>query len=396
MNKNAKSAAFTTLLASIVTLQLVAFSDRAQANENQLSYEVEAGYEFNDNVRLQTEENEIDISGFKVSVPVNFESTTERFTGEINARAEVSRFDESDYDSDDQRIEGRTSYKFERGEGSLYALINRDTTRDSEFLDTGLVGLSASRREAIEGGGSGDIQLTETSGLLAEFHLEDVSYEAERFSDFEYGIADLGWSLQYNSKLRYQVQLHGSRFESKELLGTVSDGLGFKVGFQSDFTERSSLKILAGWLDVDSDYDEGNDQGLTDDSAGTHLVDAQYRYKAERSDFTATWISAPLPSGNGFLRVTDQLNLRYRYSLSEFSRVSFNIIAGRRGIIEERVEADRDYVRFGIRLERRLSESWVLSGRYIYSQQDRERVSGTASANEVQLSLVFRPAPSVW
>ncbi len=396
MKKNAQFIVRTALPFSVLLLQLAAFSDRALANENQLSYEVEAGYEFNDNVRLQSRDREIEISGFKVSVPVNFESKTERFTGEINARAEVSRFDESDYDSDDQRVEGRASYQFERGKGLVYALINRDTTRDSEFLDTGLVGLSASRREAIEAGGSGEIQLTETSGLLAELHLEDVSFEAPRFADFQYGTADIGWTLERSSRLRFQLQLHGSRFESEDQLSTLSEGIGFKAGFQSNLSEDSSFKILAGWLEVDSEYDVVDDQVTTDDSAGSHLIDAQYRYEAERSDFTATWISAPLPSGNGLLRVTDQLNLRYRYSLSELSRVSINVIAGRRSIIDDRVNADRDYVRFGVRLERRLSENWVVSGRYLYSQQDRQQVSGTASANEVQISLVYRPAPSVW
>jgi hypothetical protein len=238
--------------------------------------------------------------------------------------------------------------------------------------------------------------LTETSGLLAELGLEDVSFEAPRFADFQYGTADLGWSLQRSNRLRYQLQLHGIRFDSKGLPGTLSDGIGFKAGVRSDLSERSSLKVLAGWLEVDSSYEQGADPILSDDSSGTHLIDAQYKYEAERSDFAVTWISAPLPSGSGFLRVTDQLDLRYRYSLSEFSRVSINVIAGRRGIIEDRIDADRNYARFGVRLERRLSKSWVLSGRYIYSQQDRQRFSEAASSNEVQLSLVYRPAANVW
>ncbi|MEL7043658.1 MAG: hypothetical protein AAGL66_01370, partial [Pseudomonadota bacterium] len=311
-------------------------------------------------------------------------------------RVELSRFDQSEYDSDDQRLEGRARYKLERGNIQGYGLINRDTTRDSEFLDTGIVGLSASRREAFETGGEWDYLFTERHGLLAKIDYTDVSFEAERLQDFEFAEADLGWIFQASDRFRWELAAHANRIETDEFFNNLSEGVGFKAGLRAETSERSRLKLLAGWISVDTEYDPEFNPNLSDTTTETYLIDANYRYEGERYDLTAAWISAPLPSGNGGFQTTDQLTLRYRYKLAERSRLIFDLVGGRRAILDERINNDRDYARAGVRVEFGLSESLVLSGRYIYSRQDRENTPGTATSNEVRLSLVYRPRASVW
>ncbi|MEH6584465.1 MAG: hypothetical protein V7754_21205, partial [Halioglobus sp.] len=117
----------------------------AWANEYSFEYGVEAGYEYNDNVRMAPVD-ELSISGGRVSIPATLASRSERMEASLDGELIFSRFDEDSYDSDDQDLEGKFKYLFERGELEANAGYRRDSTRTSEFLDTGVVGAAATRR----------------------------------------------------------------------------------------------------------------------------------------------------------------------------------------------------------------------------------------------------------
>ncbi len=93
----------------------------AQANEYSFEYGVEAGYEYNDNVRL-TPEDELDISGGRLAIPATLTSRSERLNAQLIGELLFSRFDEDAWDSDDQNSEGRLPIRWSVVNGWLCRL----------------------------------------------------------------------------------------------------------------------------------------------------------------------------------------------------------------------------------------------------------------------------------
>ena len=57
----------------------------SSANEYSLDYGVEAGYEYNDNIRL-TPDNQEEVSGGRIALPVTLTSRSERLTASLGGQ----------------------------------------------------------------------------------------------------------------------------------------------------------------------------------------------------------------------------------------------------------------------------------------------------------------------
>lgn len=382
----------------LVGIVLVGFGFAVPADslaaEYSFGYEIDAGYEYNNNVRL-TPEDELDISGGQLSVPLTFTRATERLRSELTGDLTFSKYNESEWDSNDQRFEGSTEYTMERGDLDGYVSYIRDSTRTSEFDDTGLVGIDASRREAVQVGGSVSNLFTEKNGVTAGLDYRAVDYDAPQLDDFDYSSGYIGWLHRWSEMTRLRLQLYGSWFENdnNDLTDVESDTLGVQAGFDSDLSESFYTSLLVGWATVDTDYSSPE---IDDDESDTLLVQGLLRYSAERYQLTARLSSEPSPTGSGTLYARNRLDLDYVYQLTERSQFELGLTGGEQTAVDDRIENDRDYYQGKVGLSYQFAEHWFISGRYRYQFQDREQEDGDADSHEVLLSVIFRPNAWVW
>lgn len=362
----------------------------AHADEYSVKYGVSADYEYNDNVRL-TPDDKSSISGGQVALPVSFASRSERLTSSLDGTLEFSQYDDSGYDSDDQNLQGKIKYLLERGEVEGYAGYKRDSTRSYEFDDTGLVGASATRVERLDLGGSGSTFFTQRNGITGGIDYGQVDYQSPRLQDYRFTSGYGGWINQWNERTRLRLQGYFSRYDNDDgPINVESDTFGLQVGFDSDWSERLSASLLAGWAKVETNYDSQQTPPPDDDSTGL-LLEGRLTFREERYEVEAKVINEPQPTGSGTLYARSRLDLSYLYQVSERSNFDLALILGQQSAVESAINNDRDFARIRLKLDYRITGDWYVAGTYQYSYQDREQESGDASSNAVYLSLIYQP-----
>lgn len=368
----------------------------AKADQYSIEYGVEAGYEYSDNVRL-TPENEIDISGGQLTIPATFATEDERLKTSLDGELKFSRYDVDEYDSDDQFLRGDMEYQFERSELSGYAGYRRDSTRTSEFLDTGVVGLDAVRREVVTAGGSGSHFFTERNGVSAGIDYRDVQFDSEFYQDFDFVSGYVGWVNQWSERTRLRLQGYASQYENDEDVSVSTDGTGLQAGFDSKLSERTSTTLLVGWVSSSTDYSTNLPIDAPEDSDADSLyLLGTVNYRGERHFLQGRVKSEPNPSSNGTMVEENLLGLRYRYRVTERSNFESELTVGQRSALDDRIDNERDFARVSLGLDYQFAEEWHLAGRYQFSYQDRELEADSADANAVYLSVIYRPQKSVW
>lgn len=381
---------------ALITLLALFTAGVSQAAEYSLDYKVEGRYEYDDNVGLRADD-EIDVSGGKVSLPVTFTRRSERLESSLMGEVASAKYNESDYDSDDQDLQGKIAYALERGQVDGHAGFKRDSTRDSEFLDTGVVGLSATRREKATAGGSGNYLISEKNGIIAGVDYSDISYDSERYQDYDNLSGYAGLTHQWSERTRLRLQGYGARFENDAQIEVTSDTVGVQAGFDSTLSEQLNMSLLAGWITTDTEYSTKLPISPPDDEDNDgYVVDGSLDYLQERFSLSAIVKHSATPSGNGYLLQTSQLDLIYRYNISERSRFRLDLVGGMSEALEDRIDNDRDYARTRLRLDYRISATWYVAGTYTYSYQDRDREDGDADSNSVYVSLIYHPGKRVW
>ncbi|MEM1152960.1 MAG: hypothetical protein AAGI44_02400 [Pseudomonadota bacterium] len=368
----------------------------AFSNEYSLDYRATARYEHNDNVTLRPEDS-VEISGAKASLPITFRARSDRMDASVLLNIESAKYDVSSYDSDDQNLQGKASYQFERGQLEGNAGFKRDSTRDSEFLDTGAIGLRAVRRENGTLGGSGSYMLTERNGLIAGADYSDVTFAGERYVDYQYVSGYGGWLHNWSERIGLRLQAYASHYENESEIKVSSETLGLQAGFETQITERLSAFLLAGYVNVDTEYSTNLPVAVPlNDSQGAFQGEGSLEYEEERYQLSLELYSGSRPSADGFLLQATQLDMTYRYLLSKRSRFDLTLIAGNSDALDKRIANNRDYFRGEIRLDYRLAQAWYVAGTYIYSYQDREVFPGSADSNAVYLSVEYRPGKRSW
>ncbi|NQX87054.1 MAG: hypothetical protein HRT77_00165 [Halioglobus sp.] len=373
-------------------------SVNSTANEYSFEYSVQGGYEYNDNIGLRSED-EIDVSGGVITAPATLTIRSERLETSLIGELTSAKYDDSDFDSDDQNLEGRTQYLLERGELTGYAGYKRDSTRTSEFLDTGIVGLRATRVEHATAGGSVDYMFTEKNGLVAGVDYLDRDYDSPLQTDFDNISGYAGWRHQQTERTSLRLQVIAARYENDANLQVTSDSVGAQVGFDSELSEALNVFLLVGWVNVDTDYSANASSIVTtpdDDSNDVFQMNGSLVYRQERNELSLEVSSGTRATGSGTLDESHRLNLSYNFRWTEGSRLRLALVGGKNSSLDSDVDDDRDYARGRIGVDYRIAESWYLGGTYTYSYQDRQRADGDADSNQIDLSLIFRPDRHVW
>lgn len=381
--------------AAFVVLGL-SFTTASQANEYALEYSVKGRYQHTDNINLQPD-FPIDLSGAEMILPATLTASSERLQASLLGSLSSSKYNESGYDSTDSNLQASADYRLERGTISGRAGYQRDSTQNTEFLDTGVVGFQSSRVEYATVGSSGTYNLTELNSLTAGANYRKSEYESPRFVNNENTSGYIGWIHQWTEDTNLQLQGTVSRFENEARIQVVSDSYGVQGGFTSNLTERLNVSALGGWTTTKTSYSASGLASLPDDdNTGGWVFNGSTNYQMNRSKLSANLVRSSVASGNGYLQVSTILNIEYLYDVSEKSRLTLGLTSGRNGALDSRIKNNRDFSRANVALSYQFSRSWSLVGTYVYSYQDRESQTESADSNTLYATLIFQPLRTIW
>ena len=133
-------------LRPLALIALLVATAAANAAEYTAGYRVSMDGEHDDNVRL-VEQNAQSISGASIAPGLKLGYRTADVTATLDTKLNFAAYDESAYDSNDQRLQFDVTKTTPRNEFGLQAGMNRDSTRTSELEDTGRVSDEATRHE---------------------------------------------------------------------------------------------------------------------------------------------------------------------------------------------------------------------------------------------------------
>lgn len=372
----------------------VCLTSASLADEYSFGYGVEGGYEAIDNVALRPDQ-QLDISGAQLTLPLSFTAKSERRETQVAGSFKTSKYDEEAWDSDDFDVRGQSSYLLEKGEVGGYLGFKRDSTRTGEFLDTGVIGFQATRREAVTGGLSAENLLTERNGFAGSISYRSVEFESPLLRDFEASRGEFGWLHRWSERTKLRLQVYGSRFENDDELGgfdSVTDTVGAQFGIGTTLNENVSFEIVTGLVSLESDYSNEFDSFESDEV----LFKGTMSYEAERHRLGITVATEPSASGIGVAVIGDYVGVKYDYALSDRSKLKIAVDVGSRSAIDDRFNIDRDFASVDFTLDYRVSRSWYLAANYGYFWQEQSQAIDSADSTRVGLSVVFRPEKKVW
>jgi hypothetical protein len=366
------------------------------ATQYSLEYGVDTRYQFNDNVGLRPD-NEVDVNGVELALPAELSLSEEHYNAYARGEVSSSKYDDSGYNSDDQELELGGEYNFERGGIAANAALDRDSTTDTAFLDNGVVGATADRVERYTAGVNGLYYLSQSNALIGGLYYSQNDYDTPTLVDNENRGGYLGVSHQYTENTVLRLQANVGRFENDARIGVESDSVGLQAGFSTNFTENLTVSALGGYSEVETEYFRV--AGLPvpeDDKTSGWILNSALEYTGDRSSISASFLRRETASADGYLIVNNQLEVEYNYQLTERIKLLLEVIGGNSGALDEDINNDRDYISGKVRSTYQLTEDWFVSAGYTHRYQDRERASGDANANIVDLSIIFKPNPLSW
>ena len=374
---------------------LLAFlaSAGGQANEYSVDYQIKGGASYNDNESL-TAEDEKATSGIRIALPISFSMRSERASASFVSELQSFKFDDSGYNSNDQNFQGNAAYQMERGSVSGNAGYLRGSTRGTEFLDTGRIGGVATRVERVSAGGGGGYILTDKSRAAVNLSYGQTDYASPRYIGGEVIGGVFAGYHQWTERTSLSLRGNVSRYQNNADRQTTSDIIGSQAGFESILSENLDVALTGGIAYVATSFDTNSATSRPDSDTTAYVVNGAVNYRQERYSLSATLARNIRPTGNGDLNIFDQVNMTYRYQLSDLSGFNASLLGGNTEALEGAIDNDRRFAQIGLGISYKLAASWSVSGDYTYRYQDNG--SGSAQSNAVEIRLTFNPKEYIW
>jgi hypothetical protein len=330
--------------------------------------------------------------GTAMSLDLQLQYATERFTLALHPQASLQRFDEPEYPGvNDVSLGGVANYATGRSTVGLSTLLSDSSLLTTELPVTGIVVPGTRRREEDESV-SWTYAQSETRALTLQVGSVDAAFQTDLPSSetlFDYRGQTLSGTEQWQ------------RSEILALYGTVSaasysqDGLpgasrteGVVLGFKRQLSERMTFSADAGvsrtsFLSLSSD-------GL--------LADLSLSRSSETGSLSLTASRNVAPIGVGEITQQDTLRFAVQHSLSE--RLSANASVGLNryssvfsipGLISINLPyLDRTYSQASVGLGWQETETWSLGLQATTSRLQGESVA-SAEGWQVQFHATWSP-----
>jgi hypothetical protein len=359
---------------------------------------VEAGYLYDDNYRLATPGNEIDVQGPMIDAAVELRTLTQTGEFSFTPRVRATYFpDETDLDAVDyfaslnwehrgQRLESRI-----RGEFSAQDIVNSEQPDaevggdlgEGDFGDGGVV-LVDNRRMRASLRPSMSFELSPRRELQFDAGYTDVNYDEEIAGaqvDYNTLDASAGLRARLNERSTLTTRVRGARYDID--LRDVTDSYGAELQWDTRTAAETRVYLRAGAQNVE----------LTDgDSELAWLAGAGVSFVMGRNELFADLSRNVGPSSVGTVVTRDQLRLSWTRAMTP----RLSLLAGLRGTHDDDVDPGstfqpRSYATGDVGLQWRLQEEFSLRMAYDYSWQEFRDAAADATSNGAMISLLYQP-----
>jgi hypothetical protein len=380
-----------------------------------------AEYSYDDNIRVAPV-NQISLSGLKAKGNVEMGYATQRFSTSADLELGVERYDDVELDSDDpllgrpktsdfdsENYDGTLSlgYAFERHKLSITGRKWRDSTLNTQFLDTGLGGIrqieGASKRDTNIVQTSWQWDLSERQSLNTALSWQEADFESPLYINYEYASAQTTWFYFLSERMRIQAQPMFSRYKNEAEFPIESETVGLEAGVLWIISEKWQLDALVGGSRVTTDYGGAGFFTFDPDTFEfefTELEDSkdngftgrgELKFAEEKYGMSANISSKFSPSGNGYLQKQYDVGLKFYWNPFERLRVNFDVNTGLAESSNRDLENKREFSAAAIRVAYEINKNWWLSARYRFREQDYERSNfGKGNGNSVSASLSYK------
>jgi len=226
--------------------------------------------EYNDNIDFSRTNKQDDYIG-TVSPGLTFGYATDRL--DIGARAvvDVVRYmDQTNQDNERQNYGLDASYRISerlsiRANGSYV----KDTTLDTELLETGLVERRSDRKH-YGGGGGLSFQISEVTDIGIDYNYTKTDYDLIGYTDSDGHSVSLPFHYSFNNRL--DVLTLRPYYRNTDSDENKVDSYGFSLGIAHTFTETFTGNVSAGTRYTETEDNTGktdNDWGWAADASLT-------------------------------------------------------------------------------------------------------------------------------
>lgn len=380
------------------------------AADYQLITSVAAIYEYNDNIRLNAD-NELSDSIYTVAPKLEVVRNGERLSVRADGMAEIYRYQDFDeFDDTDQWYNGYLEYQYtERWQLAAEGHVSDDSRPDRDIEETGEV-LSNVRRKRLNTGASATYAFSEiTSGsLLVEFNRENFDdpetsdrkdYHAvlamtrslEDWLDRTTGRLHAGYS-HYEFEREFQVRSSPLTFSDQNKV----DNYSITAGTETALTEKFNFAVDLGGRYARSEIEQQliptstNNKGTYDNFG--FVGNLTVKYRGERTSF-AMLLSHDLQPVSGKNGTANRTTVRLSGSMRLLEKLRGNLAfqwyrnnSDQDDPTQEDIDTQTWNARAGLQWE--LTKHFALKGEYAYTIYDDRDADTTAYRSKFLIQLI--------
>lgn len=419
------------LFGALITL--VIFCPKIAATDYAVGFNIDGRAIYDDNFRL-TENDKIAIHGTEATPQLSLNADTGNSKWNLDTKLRSARYNENEYDTDDQFLSGEYSRQFERSTIGLGIYISHDSTNTSEFASSGRISNKSERHEHYQLSPSWSYGLTENNVIGLNGTYSRDNYENPNYVGYDFGETTATWSYIYNDRMSFLSRASYARYLSEDLNAEVPYFFApvfhplFLAGFaeQSSATKQTTTSLLFGlkylWSEQQflslligrskrkTEYLLQDPAGICDqyysifclreDQSGYGLTtDIQWVWRNERHKLDLNLSQSTQPTSDG--QAVDQIQLsgNWNYTLSELQSTRISIQGYRNRDIDDNAQSsnlDRDYLSAVFEYNYWLTEVWRITGTYQYRLQKYTEVGINAHAQVATLGIRYQPTEWHW
>ncbi len=424
-----------------------------QAAENRLGTSLTAQQDLDDNYLMSPTDQQT-LSGFYLKPKISYrhDDGFETFSADLQDSSE--RYNHSEYNVDNPAYAINYQRVMERATLSFGYDALRQSTRISEFKDSGNAGNGSTNQQTSTATAAWQYQLSPRNSISMNGSMQTIGYESAAYADLKNNSLQLGWQSELSDRLSFYTVLSESQYESKyeadfyvvpqriqsyllcppnSLLvseiacisatsprgdavnATTSPGL--QAGLKWNIQEQLKFSLGAGVTHVNTvqtikipevsvQYGPPIDQevffgGQRSSRSESKLVTTNMNltYLLETTTFGLTLSRKMQPSSTGSLLRIESLDFSMRKSLSEIDWIEADFTAEKLLTIDEKIigssSVNRNIFQGTLKYGYRFSNTLVAYASMSYKRQEANE-NDTIVANSMLGALAISYTPKEW
>jgi len=337
----------------------------------QQSLNVPVSVEHESNPQLSPS-NEVSVRRFTMNPRYSLMATqgNDQFSVNLAINAERSSNQAVSADREDPNLQFGWNHTYETGSFGATVSFSEQSTRTSEFDDTGLVS-NDNTRQTHSIAANWNTALSDRYTLTLNANLTEVEFDSQAGSLNDYENKSINARLAYsvNEQVESYVNATVSRFEPSTNAKTNSRSL--VVGVSWAVSEQFS---------IDGNVGGNKTSGASSASGWQAMFGAQYT--TERTKSNASLSRSRSPSGSGVINESNQLSASWSYSLSEKENLGLDF-----NYRENLSSNPNETMRLSANYTRALAPEWDF--RLSAAHRNRDDVTSDASSNSLTATLIY-------